>query len=694
MTVDFTWIQGPTQSGKTARLLKHIATQARQSAYPEMTGAVFLGLAANGDNRLTLLDRITLALPPEISVHTATPIGFIQSEVVLFWPLLVEALGLNPQFPLHLRPETEQDLATQLWQPQLDQGAMAVPGWTAQQIVRRSLDFLQLAAQGGIPAEDLALILPEGIPPGLAPNDTWVAIGEALVQWRDRCLAQGFLTYGITTELYGRHLIHHPTYLAKLPQRFQGFGLDDLDEYPRLFQTIVETFLNLGITGAVTWNPNGKVRLGVGADPDALEALRAQVTLTETLTTDGELGLVAPMAEDWVQMVRDPTALPTPSAVVQVIQTTSRGELLRATAAAVITGVKEQGYHPSEIAVIGPGFDAIARYTLSKILINQGIPVESLNDQRPLVSSPLIRAILTLIPFVYDGLGRQLDPEAVAEMLTVLSQTSSGDPSQAWVDRVQIDPVRAELIVDHCFHPDSEQPKLLAASEFPRWDRLGYQAVEAYDRLRQWLARQRQARQQRLLTSPVMLLDRAINTFLWQGVLPYDQLAALRELMETAQHFWDVERRRQQQQRSGADAELSPQAEDRFLTLLHQGIVTANPFPVKPLNRHQQGVILSTVFQYRSQRRTHRWQLWLDAGSPRWLTGTDALFGYPLFLRSWSGRPWTLTFLEQVHEERLERILRDLLGRTTERITLCHSDLAVNGQEQTGPLIPLLNSQS
>jgi hypothetical protein len=39
-----------------------------------------------------------------------------------------------------------------------------------------------------------------------------------------------------------------------------------------------------------------------------------------------------------------------------------------------------------------------------------------------------------------------------------------------------------------------------------------------------------------------------------------------------------------------------------------------------------------------------------------------------------------------------ERILRDLLGRTTERVILCHSDLAVNGQEQTGPLLGLVNA--
>ena len=47
---------------------------------------------------------------------------------------------------------------------------------------------------------------------------------------------------------------------------------------------------------------------------------------------------------------------------------------------------------------------------------------------------------------------------------------------------------------------------------------------------------------------------------------------------------------------------------------------------------------------------------------------------------------------ETKHEARLERILRDLLGRTTERLYLCHSELALNGQEQMGPLLGLVSA--
>ncbi len=78
----------------------------------------------------------------------------------------------------------------------------------------------------------------------------------------------------------------------------------------------------------------------------------------------------------------------------------------------------------------------------------------------------------------------------------------------------------------------------------------------------------------------------------------------------------------------------------------------------------------------------------------RWLTGTDNLFGFPIFLQSYGGRPWRTDEIEALHRDRLERILRDLLGRTTEQVILCQSDLAVSGQEQVGPLLPLVMGAS
>ncbi|MGB5974997.1 MAG: hypothetical protein WBG38_16855 [Nodosilinea sp.] len=691
------WLEGAAGSGKTAWLLDQIGDAVTNSGASLALGQSYLVFAANGDNRLQLATRLA-GMSPRVAVVTTTPNGFIQDEVTLFWPLLVSSLELLPQFPLRLRPENEQELTTGLWQEQLLDGTLTIEGWREAQIVRRALDFLQMAAGAGIPAEDLPVLLPEGVQSGHAPETVWQAMGEAVVSWRDWCLARSLLTYGVMTELYWRHLLPHPLYQEKLLTRYGGVFVDDIDEYPAIAAQWIQVFIDRAYPVALTWNYSGKGRLGMGADPDTLERdLKPQCQEVQRPEPAAD-SIGYRWGDQVVQWVMDPMTLPQPLACFETLQTVSRGELLRQTAERVAEAVTTGQVAPHEVAIVGPGLDAIARYTLAEILTRRGLPVASLNDQRPVIHSPLVRALLTLLTFVYPGLGRLADPETVAEMLLVLSQVPQAPEAGPWFEAVQIDPVRAELLVDHCFEPGLEQPELLPVERFERWDRLGYKATEAYGRLRQWIEQQRQQRQQRLTLGVTSVLDRAIQTFYWGGShLPADQLAALRELMETAQQYWTIEERLRQipPALGTTPAHLLKPALERFILLLRQGTVTADPYPVESADPSQRVITIATVYQYRLQRLRHRWHFWIDAGSPRWLGGTeDLLFGHPLFLSTYAGQPWRTEDLEALHRDRPERILRDLLGRVTEQVVLCHSELAVSGQEQIGPLLTLVNANA
>ncbi|ESA32378.1 hypothetical protein N836_27695 [Leptolyngbya sp. Heron Island J] len=683
MTATWVWITGATRNGKTQHLIDWLS---RQSANVECPWLVF---AANGDNRMALAQRLAAVIQDRVPYTTTTPAGFIQSEVILFWPLLVDVMALKAQFPLKLRPENEQLLALQLWEPLLDQ-SLQVEGWSESKTVRRALDLLQLAASAGIPTEEITQRLRAGMMPNLVPMDTWNVMGTALLQWRAWCLERGFLTYGLMTELYWRYLLPLPQYQAQLLDRFSGTVADDVDEYSAIAPFLFQVFKTADRPQAFTYNPNGQIRLGVGADPAATLALAQGCERIQLPHTNSD-SLGHAIADDIVQWVQDPLAIPELPEPIQLITATTRGKMLRQTADLIADAIHREAVAPSDIAIIGPGLDAIARYSLIEILSRRGIIVASLKDQRPLISSPFVRALLTLLALVYPGLGRLVNRDAVAEMLVVLSQTPENEASLPWFDLTHIDPVRSELIADHCFVPDIDHPRLLPVENFPRWDRLGHQATAAYNRILAWLSEQKKQQQQRYPVSPVITLDRAVQDFLWRGnYLPTDQLSALRELMETAQYFWDVEQRLALY--GGIPREDTLSDVGRFIRLLQRGTVSANPYPARALDGERQGVTLATVFQYRAQRLTHRWQFWLDAGSPRWLTGRDELFGAEIFLSSWPERPVTAADTETMHEARLERILRDLLGRTTERLYLCHSELALNGQEQVGPLLGLVSA--
>ena len=110
---------------------------------------------------------------------------------------------------------------------------------------------------------------------------------------------------------------------------------------------------------------------------------------------------------------------------VESIQTISRAELLQQTTQLIIREITAGNIQPEEVAIIAPGLDAIARYQIIEILTKHHIEVDSLNEQRPLISSANVRGLLTLLTLVYPGLGRLVNRDQVGEMLVVLSRNYS-----------------------------------------------------------------------------------------------------------------------------------------------------------------------------------------------------------------------------------------------------------------------------
>jgi hypothetical protein len=174
----------------------------------------------------------------------------------------------------------------------------------------------------------------------------------------------------------------------------------------------------------------------------------------------------------------------------------------------------------------------------------------------------------------------------------------------------------------------------------------------------------------------------------------YQELSALRELIETAQHYWEIDTRLKRTDSlllSLHTTETLSITIAEFIQLLQRGTITANPDPVRSIGSNRKTVTLATIFQYRASKKNHRWHFWLDIGSPLWAKGGAAtLFGANVFLQHRLGKPWTAADEQLAEEQRLQRIIADLLARVSDKLYLCHSDLAVNGQEQIGPLLPLI----
>jgi hypothetical protein len=696
------WIEGGTRSGKTDALVSQFCQWLDERVVlgkHSDRAAKILVLAGNDDSKRDIGDRLVAKTQGKYPISAKTTIGFIQDEVLLFYPLLIQKLNLPAYFPLRLRPETEQDLATKLWQPALERLNWREIAPSEYRFVRRILDLLQLAAYSCTPLESLPEILTQGFGSGVENSEIYDCVESLAAEWRDWCLDRGLLTYGIMTELYWRHLLPLSEYQQHLRDRYWVVLADDVDDYPAIGRQICEYLLDSGGLGAFSYNPDGMVRLGLSADPDYLLGLKSrclginsklepQVIYLDSVATplfadrfsDGE----APPktnVDTIVRAVINPGTPPILPSRIEAIETRTRGEMLKTTALKAIELITSGKVAPGDIAMIAPGLDAISRSTITDIFAQHQIPISSLNAQLPLNSDPGVRALLTLMALTYPNLGQLTSRDEIADLLVTLSPIY---PPQTPI-LTFIDPVRAGLLADYCYAPSLSQPRLLPYANFPRWDRLGASATKAYDRILAWVERIRVQQ-----PSPLNLLTEAIGYFFQQGsYLPFDRLSALRELMETAQHYWQVVERTH----SPAEALASQhQITAQFILLLRQGTVSANPYPVSPLQPQHQAVTLSNIFQYRASKRSHPYHFWLDVGSPLWAEGGAAtLYGANLLLKTRSGRSWTEADTQASDEQRLERILRDLLYRVSERLYLCNSDLAINGQEQMGALLTLVH---
>ena len=344
---------------------------------------------------------------------------------------------------------------------------------------------------------------------------------------------------------------------------------------------------------------------------------------------------------------------------VYSIESISRAKLFRNVAETIAKAIALGEVKANEVAIVAPGLDNIANYAIAEILRKKGIQVFPLNDQRPLSHSAQVRSLLTLLTLVYPKLGKLVSRDRIAEMLIVLTEA--------------IDPVRAGMLADYCYAPDLDRPHLLAAETYNQWNRLGYAATQAYEQLRKWIE------QQSPKDAPLLCIDRAIQSFFKPRKLTYEYTTTLQALIETSQYYWQLGYR--------LDLEESAILEN-FIQLIRQGTVTANPYAP---NLPQDSVVLAPIFQYRMARLSHRWQFWLDASSDLWLQGGAAsLFGSALFLKGWDGKLWTSENRAEADMQRLQRLLKDLLDRTSDRLYLCHSELNTSGQIQNGVLLPLI----
>ena len=667
------WIEGNSCCGKTSRLVAITVEWINKATFPQKP----LILCFNQESKKIFAEILIHQDAQCYQQKIRTPTGFMIEDVFLFFPLICEQLNSKYTLPIRLLSETEQELATQLWHDDLTPELLSLFGGEYN-CVRRILDFIQLAAAGGIPSEKITqrlyygeIITDEGVAD---------AIGDLILKWRTWCLNKGLLSYGLIYELYWRYVLPTSEYQSYLAQNYGAIFADDVDNFPAVIADLAKVFIVQEKTAVFTYNKQGKVRLGFNADPDYWQKI-TNFCEREFFLTETENRLGKTHAQVVFNILKYDYLNSNNLENFQAIKTNSRADLLTEVVDFIAESIAFGRVKAEQIAIIVPGLDEVARYSLTSNFSQHQIESRFLQEQRPLISSPLIRGILTLLCFLYEGLGRLLSKDMVAEMLVILSAHD-------------IDLVRGGLLADYCYYPDLKSPTLLAVENFTRWDRLNISSLEAYNYLRNWIENKKIAikmGQNNLL----LVVDDIINTFFSDlNSLNYTQVSNLRAFTETVEHLWQVQQQLGNHNMQNIVAQL--------ISLLRKGTITSNPLPIADslsltttpetemtIAHVPNYVTISNIYQYRTAHLQHHWHFWLDAGSRFW-SQSSSLLASEIFLQSWQPHQSILDIERKSDHELLDRVINDLLARVTGKVFLCHSNLTTNGGEQTGELLPLV----
>ena len=670
------WIEGNSCSGKTNRLAEITNEIIEKTPFPQKPLILCFNQATKKIFANVLLAKNVNSYQQKIR----TPAGLMIEDVFLFYPLICQKLQIKFTLPIRLLSETEQELATQLWHDDLTPELLTIFGGEYN-CVRRILDFIQLAGTGTIGLEEIT----QRLYSSQIISDATVAqtIAQLIVKWREWCLDKGLLSYGLIYELYWRYLLTSIEYQSYLGKNYTGIFADDVDNFPAVMVNLAQVFLTNDKIAVFTYNPQGKVRLGFNADPDYWQTKIKSICRYENLTKLPVKSLVNTSYQPIINLIKYNNFKSNKFDDLASIQTNSRGDLLTTTIDFIAQSIASGKIKANEIAIIAAGLDEVARYSLSSSLDSHNIKSKFVHEQRPLISSPLVRSILTLLCFLYSDLGRLIALDMVVQMLVILSAH-------------KIDLVRAGLLVDYCYYPDLKSPMLSEVEKFSRWDRLNVPSLEAYNQIRDWIITQKTAIQTEK-KSFLVVVDEIIASFFGDcSLLNHTQISHLRGFTETVAHFWQV------QQKLG-----NHNIQDiltQLINLLIKGTITANPLPVVDrlfasdnstennltIIPESDCVTIANIYQYRTNHLQHRWHFWLDVGSNFW-SQSSHLFASELFLQEWETNTSIVEKQTELDNQLLPRIVYDLLARVNNKVFLCHSNLTTNGSEQTGKLLPLLS---
>lgn len=588
--------------------------------------------------------------------------GFIQKEIIKYWPWLTPYIAADKQIirPTFLNAESAHYLMTILVEENRPHNSLHLVTATSSQIALQILNNLNQAAINGLSLDEAEKrLLQSGVSDG---NKTSIYKDSFTIAklFRRQCYEANCLDYSLVVRLYNKFLLPDLKYRESLVRRWPYLIVDNLEEAIPAQISLINQLQGSVQSACFAFDLAGGYSRSFGASPEQARAVVYPQSIIIKL--DHLFGCTveaARLAQQIGQNIRSGENRKIPASVLTQppIAAEFRATMLADLGQAIINRL-QAGASPNDIAVITPSIDKVLEQTLSHQLGEAGFGVQSLSQRPALVEEEYAQVLVNLAAMIQPSLTWTGSVSSLGRCLAIV---------------LDLDPIRSVLLARHCIVngaivlPDLDELGLRA--------RIGFEAGRKYDLIRSWINQMTEQ------PAPIEnLFQRIFSEILAPIVRQPDDIVTSRQIIHSAIQFRKV-------------YEVLPYFQqkpfvERFLELIMKGTVASEAYYRQELK--EDAVIISTPRTFFKSGLSAPHQFWVDCTSPTWFRGDQTELSNPHVLRqNWRGNWDDLVDLE-IRRDKAATIVAGLLYRCRRDVTIVESNFSSLGFEMDGQLSEII----
>lgn len=653
---------GETGTGKTTRLM---AEYKRLIEEGRIRSEEILVLLMNRNQSLSWREKSSLSVSGRII--RASFFGFVQEEITTFYSLVLKKapeIKKKSIKPVFLTFESSQYLLSMLIESRRNssEAFSTLADRDSKIAIDISSDFVKAAA-ASLSYKDIGARLYSALE---VQNDDkkniFVEVDRIIESYRKRCLECGVMDFAMAMDFYNSILLKDEEYIASLKRRFKYLIVDNLEEAVPMQADFISMFLDIIDGALISYNKDGGYGSIFGGNKEYVEKKvlsKCEIekinvkpfTCKQEMTEFSEMLFEGLMNKDKkVKLNADGVN------IIRMPETVLRSDMLEE-ASKTVNNLLEEGYKPSEIALVSTFADIVTEYVLESKLLKYGFKITNIARKSRFIDNKFVYALITFAYLCHPDEKIVPTRDEVRALVSML---------------LEIDPIRSSILANIIC---SQNP----FAEFPPVEneeiisRIGYSNVNQYNFIRNWINEYRKGEP---LDIDVFFQHVFTEILLVYGADEKD-IIDIKRLIDSSHSFKETISRFN-----------TIDVNKGFLSMIKNGVKSAESIFDMEEQGNDNEIVLCTPMTYLSNSLEHKVILMLGISSAHWTPRCAKEISNPYVLSP----TWLMgdTYTEEVEAENQKKniavVLKALIRRCGEKFITFESRYSSDGFENDGML--------